>query len=234
MSDLPKMSTWGTQGQKYEICDQAARERNTQLGKETESIRNEVGALKDEIDYLHPLAILSFSVSPNLAEKGGTVSAETFAFSVNRLGAVLALDGQTVSGGSAERSDVLTDDKTYTLKAVLNGVTKTSTASVRFVAPVYYGVSSSYALESITVLALTRALTTSRSRTFTVNAASGQYILYALPASLGTPTFKVGGFEGGFTLVGTFDFTNSSGHTESYNLYRTVNAGLGSTSVAVS
>lgn len=46
MSDLPKMSTWGTQGQKYEICDQAARERNTQLGKETENIRNEVEALK--------------------------------------------------------------------------------------------------------------------------------------------------------------------------------------------
>ena len=75
----------------------------------------EVGALKDEIDYLHPLAILSFSVSPNLAEKGGTVSSETFAFSVNRLGAVLTLDGQTVSGGSAERTDALTADKTYTL-----------------------------------------------------------------------------------------------------------------------
>ena len=46
MSDLPKMSTWGVEGQKYEICDQAARERNTQLGQETESIRNEVEALK--------------------------------------------------------------------------------------------------------------------------------------------------------------------------------------------
>ena len=194
----------------------------------------DVYALKDEIDYLHPLAITSFSVSPNLAEKGSTLSSETFAFAVNRLGAVLTLEDQTVSGSGTSRADTLTSDKTYTLKAVLNSVTKTATASIKFVAPVYYGVSASYALEDATVLALTRVLTTSRSRTFTVNAASGQYILYALPASLGTPTFKVGGFEGGFTLVGTFDFTNSSGHTESYNLYRTVNAGLGSTSVAVS
>lgn len=46
MGDLPKMSTWGTKGQKYEICDKEAREQNTQLGKETESIRNEVEALK--------------------------------------------------------------------------------------------------------------------------------------------------------------------------------------------
>ena len=153
---------------------------------------------------------------------------------MNRLGAVLTLDGQTVSGNSTTRADVLTADKTYALKAVLNGVTKTETSTIKFVSPVYYGASASYTLDNATVLALTRVLTTSRSRTFTVNAASGQYILYALPASLGTPTFKVGGFEGGFTLVGTFDFTNSSGHTESYNLYRTVNAGLGSTSVAVS
>lgn len=196
---------------------------------------NEANAgLKDEIDFLHPLSITSFSVSPNLAEKGSTVSSEAFSFAVNRLGAVLTLDDQTMTGNSATRTDVLTADKTYTLKAALNSVTKTATSTIRFVAPVYYGTSASYALDNATVLALTRVLTTSRSRTFTVNAASGQYILYALPVSLGTPTFKVGGFEGGFVLAGTFDFTNSSGYIESYNLYRTVNAGLGSTSITVS
>lgn len=193
-----------------------------------------ISALKDDLDFLHPLSITSFSVSPNLAEKGSTVSSEAFSFAVNRLGAVLTLNDQTVTGNSATRTDVLTADKTYTLKAALNGATKTATSTIKFVAPVYYGVSASYALENATVLALTRVLTTSRARTFTVNAAEGQYILYALPASLGTPTFKVGGFEGGFVLVGTFDFTNGSGHTESYRLYRSVNSGLGSTSVSVS
>lgn len=213
----------------------------TVLSQDVSSLKNDINelneanaGLKDEIDFLHPLSITSFSVSPNLAEKGSTVSSETFAFAVNRLGAVLTLDDQTITGNSATRADVLTADKTYTLKAALNGATKTATSTIKFVAPVYYGVSDSYALENTTVLALTRVLTTSRSRNFTVTAASGQYILYALPTSLGTPTFKVGGFEGGFTLAGTFDFTNSSGHTESYNLYRTVNAGLGSTSVTVS
>ena len=46
MSDLPKMSTWGVEGQKYEICDKAARDKNTALEKTAESIRREVEALK--------------------------------------------------------------------------------------------------------------------------------------------------------------------------------------------
>ena len=46
MSDLPKMSTWGIEGQKYEICDKAARDKNTALEKTAESIRSEVEALK--------------------------------------------------------------------------------------------------------------------------------------------------------------------------------------------
>ena len=84
------------------------------------------------------------------------------------------------------------------------------------------------------MLALTRVLTASRARSFTVSAGDGQYILFALPVALGVPTFKVGGFEGGFELQGEFDFTNASGHTEAYRLYRSTNAGLGSTTVSVS
>lgn len=193
-----------------------------------------VGSLRDEIDALHPLAISSFTVTPNLAEKGSTVTSESFQFAVNRLGVALTLEGDAVKGSSATRADALTTDKTYTLRAVLNGAEKTATASIWFVAPVYYGVSSDYALADGTVLALTRVLTTSRARTFTVNAGEGQVILYALPEALGVPVFKVGGFEGGFALVGAFDFTNASGHTERYRLYRSVNTGLGNTTVEVS
>lgn len=201
---------------------------------DAKAVGDSLNQIRGEIDSLHPLSITAFSVTPNLVEKGATLSEEAFSFAVNRMGAALTLEGQTVTGSSAKRTDALTADRTYTLKAALNGAEKTATAAIRFVAPVYYGVGSAYALSSSTVLALTRVLTTSRARNFTVNAGDGQYILYALPASLGIPTFKVGGFEGGFTLVGTFVFTNSSGHAEGYRLYRSVNAGLGSTSVSLS
>ena len=49
--------------------------------------------------------------------------------------------------------------------------------------------------------------------------------------AFGTPTFKVGGFEGGFNLVKTFDHTNASGATVSYDVWQSTNAGLGNTTV---
>jgi hypothetical protein len=51
---------------------------------------------------------------------------------------------------------------------------------------------------------------------------------------MGTRSFKVGGFDGGFTLYDTISFTNASGYTEEYYVYRSDNAGLGQTSVTVS
>lgn len=198
------------------------------------SLEDDVEAIGSEINFLHPLSITKFTVSPSMAEKGSTVTEETFTYDVNRLNASLTLEGESVTGQTSSRTDNLTSDKTYTLSASLDDASVNDTATISFVAPIYYGVSSSYTLSDETVLALTRVLTKTRSRAINVDAADGQYILYALPVSLGTPVFKVGGFEGGFTLAGTFDFTNASGHAESYNLYRSVNAGLGSTTVTVS
>ena len=83
------------------------------------------------------------------------------------------------------------------------------------------------------VKGLQKALTGSKSRDFTVNATEGQYIYYAIPTRFGTPAFFVGGFEGGFAKLKTFDFTNASGYKESYDVYRSDNASLGSTKVTV-
>ena len=193
----------------------------------------EFNQLTDEINYLHPLTISGFSVSPGIAEKGSTVSTQTFTYSVNRRGAIVKLEDTIVSGGKATRNDILTDNTFYTLSAKYGNESKEASCKILFVPPIYYGTSQSYALSSENVRTLARKLSIYRDMSFTVNAASGYYILYALPVSLGTPTFKVGGFEGGFVLAGTFDFTNSSGHTESYYLYRSVNSGLGSTTVSV-
>ena len=58
-------------------------------------------------------------------------------------------------------------------------------------------------------------------------------IYYAFPASWGTPRFFVGGFEGGFALLKTFDHKNASGATISYAVWKSTNAGLGNTTVEV-
>lgn len=79
------------------------------------------------------------------------------------------------------------------------------------------------------------------ARTFTVDAKAGQYIWYACPTkpeaiieSDVTPNFNVGGFDGGFSKVATFDFTNAVGYTEEYQVWRSDNVGLGKTTVKVS
>ncbi len=214
-------------------AEKAAASAEGTLPEALAGVPERLNGIEREINLLHPLAITSFSVSPAMAEKGSTVNKEAFSYRVNRMNATLTLDGTPVTGENAERTDALTADKTYTLTATLGDTRVEATAKITFVAPVYYGASESYALANDTVLALTRVLTTTRARTISVNAGAGQYILYALPEAMGTPAFKVGGFEGGFELAGTFSFTNASGYTESYSLYRSVNAGLGSTTVTI-
>ena len=76
-------------------------------------------------------------------------------------------------------------------------------------------------------------LSNSQSKTFSVTASAGQYIVYAYPSRLGTATFTVGGFSGGFKSPETVSITNSAGYTENYYVYSTVNSGLGSTTVVV-
>ena len=87
--------------------------------------------------------------------------------------------------------------------------------------------------DSAFVLTLTKGLQGSKAKTFTVNAGAGQHIYYAIPTRYGTPAFKVGGFDGGFSKAGTIQFKNASGYTESYDIWISDNAGLGNTTVNV-
>lgn len=77
------------------------------------------------------------------------------------------------------------------------------------------------------------ALSSSRSRSFTLSPGSGEHIYYAYPDSYGAATFTVGGFEGGFDLVGTVSVTNANGVAQNYRLYKSTNPNLGSTNVVV-
>lgn len=113
--------------------------------------------------------------------------------------------------------------------------TVTKTTAVTFLNGVYWGVAVAASdFTSEFILKLTKGLQASRAKTFTVNAAAGQHIYYAVPTRYGACGFNVGGFDGGFSKVGTIQFTNASGYTEGYDIYMSDNAGLGSTTVKVS
>jgi len=196
-------------------------------------------SIQDAIDKLNYKAIniTAFTNNVNTVEMGSTVSAITFNWSVNKKPTKLEFDGESIDTTlttKALTAQSITANKSFTLKATdEKGAVSTKTTGVTFMNGLYYGVGTVEA-EGVTnefVQGLTKNLATGKGKTFTVNAASGQYIYYCIPARFGKPSFKVGGFEGGFELLKTFDYTNASGYTESYYVYRSSNASLGNTTV---
>ena len=196
----------------------------------------------DDLAYTK-IAINTLTATNSSNEIGATVTASDIAWTLNK-----EAKTQKIKFGS-EAEEVLDKalrKKSYTgktIKANTNIVLTVTderdaivsrTASITFQPKVYWGKSNKAQLENADILALEgSALASGRGRTFTVNAGAGEKIVYVIPTSFGTPTFNVGGFDGGFTKVQTLEFTNASGYKQSYDVWMSVNAGLGSTAVTV-
>jgi len=83
-------------------------------------------------------------------------------------------------------------------------------------------------LDNAGVLALTSEFATDYNKAVTYDATGGKYLYYAFPASFGTPSrVTVGGLTFSDFTVTTLDFTNASGHTETYNVIRLNNMQTG-------
>ena len=191
------------------------------------------------ISLYKAMAINSFSNNTNTVEKGRTITDVTLSWSMNKTPETLTLDGESVDVSTNSKALTglgLQADKTWTLKAVdARNAASQKTTGVYFRNGRYWGVGAVDA-DGVTdkfVQGLTKELASNNSKTFTVNAGVGQHIYYAHPASFGTPVFNVGGFEGGFDLIKTFDYTNASGFKESYKVWKSTNANLGNTTVVV-
>lgn len=123
--------------------------------------------------------------------------------------------------------------KTWTLTAQKGAETDTEVITINFYTKRFWGVStvaSGFTESNVESLA-NNELSNSKAKTFSLTPGSGEYILYAYPTRLGTATFTVGGFEGGFNSPETVSITNPSGFTENYYVYRSINSNLGSTTV---
>ena len=200
-------------------------------------IRKKLFEVNEEVTY-KAIRIISFTNDIGTVEMGTIVSIVNFSWSFNKTPASVTFAGQSMavdSTGEIWQADV-TENATWRLTATdEKGNEATEMTSITFVNGVYYGVASEpVTYDSSFVLGLQKELSDSKISYFNVNAGDKQYIYYALPVRMGTCTFKVGIFEGGFRLIDTISFTNSQGYTESYYIYRSDYDGLGVTSVQVS
>lgn len=205
---------------------------------------DEYRQLIDDLAYT-AIAFASASATNATNEIGSIVTETVIVWSFNK-----EPKTQTIKFGSevAEVLDKSIRSKTYSGKTITSNtsivVTATDerdaqasrTLNITFQPRAYWGVAQDKEFyDSIDILALSEStLTNTRTRTINVNAGEGEHIIYAIPSSFGTPTFKINGFEGGFVKVGTINFTNASGYSQNYDVYKSVNPNLGSTQVVVS
>lgn len=207
------------------------------LAERTATLEDQVADLMYE--KIGPMAISSFTNNVNTVEIGSTVTDVAFSWTLNRTPVSVTFDGEAQENskkGSATRTGLaITADHSWTLRAVdERDAVATKTTAVYFRNGIYYGVGAIDDVIGAETLSLSKTLSNTKGRTFTVNAGEGQYIWYIIPERLGACKFVVGGFEGGFTIHQTVDYTNPSGWTEKYIFYRSVNADLGDTTVTVS
>ncbi|MBS5588322.1 MAG: hypothetical protein KHX14_05820 [[Clostridium] spiroforme] len=194
---------------------------------------------RDEFEYV-PIAITSFTNNKNTVEMGTKITDVILNWALNKDPKEMMIDSESITPLTTRSKTYsgqnITTNKTYTLKVTdEKDASATKTTSITFVNGVYWGAKAapSGAYDSAFILGLTKGLQGSKGKTFTVDAAAGQHIFYALPTRYGACTFNVGGFDGGFTKVSTIEFTNASGYKENYDIYKSVNAGLGNTTVTV-
>lgn len=190
-----------------------------------------VQAALDALLYVAP-HINSFTDSVGTVELGTTVTAVTLAWTLNKSMTSLALDhgpGSVLGLTSKPLTGLtLTTETTYTLTAGDGQNTTSAQTTVAFRNKRYWGVSASESLDNAGILELTSEFATNYDKAVTYDATGGKYLYYAFPASFGTPSHvTVGGLPFSDFTVSTLEFTNVSGHTESFNVIRLNNRQTG-------
>lgn len=210
-----------------------------ELDQGTKTLPDALNELNRDLQYI-PIEILAFSNNIGVAEKGSTLNELTLKWQLNKEPETILMNGQVRADLKTLRSLTLKDmaltaDKTFMLQ-VTDEKRKTAqkNTSVVFQNGVYYGVSEiPEEVNNTFILSLSRSLQGSRTKTFSTTSTEGQYAWYAFPSRYGTPVFNVGGFDGGFTKAASISFTNASGYTEEYAVYRSDNSNLGTKTIKV-
>ena len=197
----------------------------------------------DSLLYVAPAVNSLTTTSPTVNEIGSSLENIVFNWTLNKEVTSQTFDGQSVTPGTTTYTYAgpLTSNKTFTLK-VSDGETEAQrNISISFQNYIYYGVSSETADGTVKADAFVLGLAskkfgTAKSSigTITVNAAAGEYIYVAIPSAWATSlTFKIGGFDTVFNALGTFTHHNASGYETEYAVFRSGQAGLGSTTMTV-
>ncbi len=184
----------------------------------------------DKLLYIEPS--VSISGGGNY-EIGSTRATTTLTWSWNK-----AIQSQSLNQGIGSLDPALrtytyanpiSADTTFTITGTDGTTQKSASTSVNFLPKRYWGVSAKTSLTDEEIIALSSELSTSRVQTRTFDCSGGKYFYFAIKTSYCNGiAFKVGGLSFSDMIVSTRQFTNASGYTDSYNIYRVNNIQTGS------
>lgn len=230
---------------------------NSNISSLTSQLSDSQEAIRD-LSY-NPIKVNSFTVTPSEVEIGSTINSIgcQYNFNVVPASASISIRSEnyqyinavniTQQNGTVNITNCpLVETSTVSLVGRDSGSDNNPVGSVtenfvvKFMYTVHYGISKTGELsDEFIINELTNhRLAEGNEGSFTIDAGNelqGFYIWYACPVEFGTPTFTVNSLAGGFMLFGTFNHTNTSGATNiPYQLWRSDNVGLGTTTVYLS
>ena len=204
-----------------------------------QTLPQQVKELSDAVAQLQyvPIAFESMACEPSVAEIGSSVSGILVAWVLNKDAVAQAFNGAAIDATVREYEVpvAIEADTNFMVTATDEaGKEVSKSVGITFYNGVYCGVIADGAtVDRSAMMKLTRKLQGGRALTFTANAAAGQKLCYACPTRYGTPTINIGGFDYVWDKT-TFQFINSSGYPESYDVWTSPQTGLGETTVKVS
>lgn len=211
------------------------------------SVTNDGFKNQQEVDDYLLRVFLSMGISHahGVRLKGSTLPDVRVTWTANKKLLTQSLDGVAITPATVRTKLFpglnLTSNRSFSVTgtATLSGTTtetKGASCTVYFSNERAWGIGggglvSQAGIDSVMAQNKDRPATETKAHSFTVRTGPGQYVYLILAARLGIPIFNVGGFDGGFILEGTTPWTNAAGFTEPYNVLRSLNPNLGTTTV---
>lgn len=233
-----------TEVKTWEVLEKKFEEIEEKLNMEDEWYKTVEKLAKwyDDEHYI-PLAIDNFSMSPsNTTYEIGSKQNIKFSWSFNKLPIEIKFNevAQELSQSGSSTIQV-TGGSHSTLTFKLYGKYKESETisqllSIYFRNKYYYGckpIPTNIDDEFIKSLSSSGSSGWANAKTisFTPNCISGTYVWYAYPKRFGPASMWAGGFEGGFEEPLVIPVKNSSGYIEDYYIYRSINSGIGNSTI---
>ena len=195
--------------------------------------------VQDALDALFyvPLHITSFYNSVNTVEIGSTVTSVNLGWVFNK-----SIVSQSLSQGigalpisqrTYTDTGAWTSNRSYTLSTTDGQTPANGNTGITFSNKRYWGTSVNSTLSDAQIIALNSEFANSRNQSRTITAA-GEYVYFSYPAAWGAASFTVNGLPNTAWVLTVISFTNASGYTSSYNLYRSLNLLTGTYTIVVS